>query len=86
MARVSEENWNAAFEAVKSQFELLDLLTQQRKANRSLLLLRFLWFKYHYTVVFGSPECLLSTTVRRGIFKCQSFTEKLIGIAIDEVR
>ena len=29
-------------------------------------------------VVFGSPECLLSTTVWRGIFKCQSFTEKLI--------
>ena len=33
-----------------------------------------------YIVVFGLPECLLSTTVWRGIFKCQSFTEKLIGV------
>ena len=39
-----------------------------------------------YTVVIGSPECLLLTTVWRGIFKCQSFTEKLIGVAIDEAR
>ena len=34
MARV-EENWNAAFEAVKSQFEVPDLLPEQRKAIRS---------------------------------------------------
>ena len=30
-----EENWNAAFEAVKSQFEVPDLLPEQRKAIRS---------------------------------------------------
>ena len=34
MARV-EENWNAAFEAVKSQFEVPDLLPEQQKAIRS---------------------------------------------------
>ena len=38
----------------------------------------------NYLVVFGSPECLLSTAVWRGIFKCQSFTEMLLGVAIDE--
>ena len=38
----------------------------------------------NYIVVFGSLECLLSTTVWRGIFKCHSFMEKLIGVAIDE--
>ena len=37
-----------------------------------------------YLVVFGSPECLLSTDVWRGIFKYQNFTEMLIGVAIDE--
>ena len=37
MARVSEENWNAAFEAVKSQFDVPDLLTEQQKAIRSFL-------------------------------------------------
>ena len=34
MARF-EENWNAAFEAVKSQFEVPDLLPEQRKTIRS---------------------------------------------------
>ena len=156
MARVSEENWNAAFEAVKSQFEVPDLLTEQQKAIRSffqgknvfvnlrtgfgkslifqclpivadivhnkprgssiIVVISPLWslmedqVRYltslgipaiaikndedpdiiqqvlngDYIVVFGSPECLLSTTVWRGIFKCQSFMEKLIGVAIDE--
>ena len=30
-----EDNWNASFEAVKSQFEVPDLLPEQRKAIRS---------------------------------------------------
>ena len=34
MAHV-KENWNAAFEAVKSQFEVPDLHPEQRKAIRS---------------------------------------------------
>ena len=34
MARV-EENWDAAFEAVKSQFEVPDLHPERRKAIRS---------------------------------------------------
>ena len=34
MARV-EENWNAAFEAVKAQFEVPDLHPEQRKEIRS---------------------------------------------------
>ena len=38
----------------------------------------------NFIVVFGSPECLLSTHTWRGIFKCQGFTEMLIGVAIDE--
>ena len=37
-----------------------------------------------YIVVFGLLECLLSATVWRGIFKCESFTEKFIGVAINE--
>ena len=37
-----------------------------------------------FLVVFGSAECLLSTAVWRGIFTSESFTEKLIGVAIDE--
>lgn len=38
----------------------------------------------NFIVVFGSPECLLSTHTWRRIFKCQGFTEMLIGVAIDE--
>jgi len=38
----------------------------------------------NFLVVFSSPECLLSTAVWRGIFKCENFTEKLIGVAIDK--
>ena len=37
-----------------------------------------------YIVVFGSPECLLSTTIWRGIFTCETFREMLIGVSIDE--
>ena len=37
-----------------------------------------------YIVIYGSPECLLSMSVWRSIFQCQSFTEMLIGVAIDE--
>ena len=152
MARV-EENWNAAFEAVKSQFEVLDLLPEHRKAIRSyfqgkkvfvnlptgfgkslifqcllivvdivhkkprgssivvILSLRSLMeYQVRYLtglripaiaitndediiqqvlngdfiVVFGLLECLLSATVWRGIFKCESFAEKFIGVAINE--
>ena len=148
-----EENWNAAFETVKSQFEVPDLLPEQRKAIRSFfqgknvfvnlptgsgkslifqclpivvdivhkkprgssvnVILRSLmedqvrylmsWgipaiaiandedpnivqqvLNCDYIVVFGSPQGLLSTTVWRGIFKWQSFAEKLIEVAIDE--
>ena len=35
-------------------------------------------------VVFGLPKCLLSTAPWRGIFKSESFSEMLIGVAIDE--
>ena len=45
----------------------------------------------NFLVVFGSPECLLSTALWRGstalwrgIFKSESFSEMLIGVAIDE--
>ena len=38
----------------------------------------------NYVVVFGSPECMLSTPTWRGIFECESFKEMLIGVAIDE--
>ena len=38
----------------------------------------------NYIVVFGSPECLLSTTTWRGIYNCESFREMLIGVAIDK--
>ena len=37
-----------------------------------------------YTIVFGSPECLLSTGVWLGIYQCESLREKLVGVAIDE--
>ena len=33
----------------------------------------------NFIVVFGSLECLLSTHTWRGICKCQSFTEMLLG-------
>ena len=38
----------------------------------------------NYMLVYGSPECLLSTESWRSIFDCQSFKEMLIGVAIDE--
>ena len=38
----------------------------------------------NFLVVFGLPKCLLSTTPWRGIFKSESFSEMLIGVAIDE--
>ena len=38
----------------------------------------------NYVLVYGSPECLLSTESWRSIFHCQSFKEMLIGVAIDE--
>ena len=38
----------------------------------------------NFLVVFGLPECLLSTAPWRGIFKSESFSEMLIGVAIDE--
>ena len=38
----------------------------------------------NYIIVFGSPECMLSTPTWRGIFNTQSFKELLIGVAIDE--
>ena len=38
----------------------------------------------NYVLVYGSPECLLSTESWRSIFDCQSFKEMLIGVAIDE--
>lgn len=37
------------------------------------------------THVYSSPECLLSSKVRRNIFSNTDFTSKLIGIAVDEV-
>ena len=148
--------WNAAFEAVKSQFEVPDLHPEQRKAIRSffqgnnvfvnlptgfgkslifqcLLIVPDIVLKkprgsiiivvispmpslmedqVRYLTNLGIPAiaitndedadsiqkvlngdymyCLVrrsvccQQTVWRGIFKCQSFTEKLIGVAIDE--
>ena len=38
----------------------------------------------NYIVVYGSPECLLSTATWRSIFSCNTFVEMLIGVAIDE--
>ena len=37
-----------------------------------------------YTIVFGSPECLVSTGVWQGIFQYESFREKLVGVATNE--
>ena len=37
-----------------------------------------------YIIVFGSPECLLSATIWRGIFSCETLRDILIGVAIDE--
>jgi len=37
-----------------------------------------------YVLVFGSPECLLSTATWRGLFSAPNFKEMLIGVAIDE--
>ena len=34
-------------------------------------------------LVYGSPECLLSTESWRSIFDCESFKKMLIGVAID---
>jgi hypothetical protein len=38
----------------------------------------------YYIVVFGSPECLLSTSTWRGLFMSE-LKEMIIGVAIDEV-
>ena len=38
----------------------------------------------NYVLVYGSPECLLSTESWISIFDCQSLKEMLIGVAIDE--
>ena len=38
----------------------------------------------NYIVVFGSPECLLSTETWRGMFSCKEFVEMLVCVAIDE--
>ena len=38
----------------------------------------------NHVLVYGSPECLLSSEPWRSIFDCQSFKEMLIGVAIDE--
>ena len=38
----------------------------------------------NYIVVFGSPECLLSTETWRGVFSSKEFNEMLVGVAIDE--
>lgn len=39
----------------------------------------------NFLVVFGGlPKCLLLTAPWRGIFKSESFSEMLIGVAIDE--
>lgn len=37
-----------------------------------------------FNIVYGSPECLLCTSAWTSIFQCESFTELLIGVAIDE--
>lgn len=37
-----------------------------------------------YIVVFGSPECFLSTSTWRGIFMSETLKEMIIGVAIDE--
>ena len=156
MAAASEEKWKEAFEAVKAQFELTDLLPEQQEAikaffkgknvfvnlptgfGKSLIFqslpivadivsgkprgssvivvispLRSLMedqvqylnsicipaiaitdvedpeiiqqvLNGNFLVVFGSPECLLSTALWRGIFKSENFSEMLIGVAIDE--
>ena len=38
----------------------------------------------NFVLVYGSPECLLSTESCRSIFGCESFKKILIGVAIDE--
>eukprot|EP00794_Sanderia_malayensis_P014543 gene14543-16046_t len=37
-----------------------------------------------YTHIYGSPECLLSTSVWRGLFKCKRMQTCLVGVAVDE--
>ncbi|XP_028410549.1 uncharacterized protein LOC114533246 [Dendronephthya gigantea] len=37
-----------------------------------------------YTVVYGSPECFLSSETWRDIFSDTEFTSKVVGVAIDE--
>lgn len=156
MAAITADQWKLAFEAVKEQFELSDILPEQRESIkaffdgkdvfvnlptgygkslifqslpivadivkskprgssvvvvvsplRSLMEDQVLYLNNmgipaiaitnvedpetiqqvlngNFIVVFGSPECLLSTHTWRGIFKCQGFTEMLIGVAIDK--
>ena len=37
-----------------------------------------------FSIVFGSPECFLSTATWRGVLENPSFKEILVGFAIDE--
>ena len=156
MAAASEEKWKEAFEAVKAQFALTDLLPEQQEAIRAFFKAKNVFVNLptgfgksliflslpivadivsgkprgssvivvisplrslmedqvqylnsicilaiaitdvedpeiiqqvlngNFLVVFGSPECLLSTALWRGIFESESFSEMLIGVAIDE--
>ncbi len=156
MAVYSEAKWKLAFEAVKSQFNLTNLFTQQEESIKELFKGQYIFVNLPtgygkslifqclpfvadvlgskprctsvsvvisplrslmndqvqylnnlcipaiaitneedpeiiqqvlngtYIIVFGSPECLLSTITWRGVFECESFREKLVGVAIDE--
>ncbi|KAK3735908.1 hypothetical protein QZH41_010200 [Actinostola sp. cb2023] len=37
-----------------------------------------------FGLVFGSPECFLSTAIWKGVLNTPSFKEALVGVAIDE--
>ena len=99
MELVSEENWNAAFEAVKTYHRTTksNQIFPPREKRFSKFT-NWVWkvinmsmpsdfrasrVSLHCSVwfagVFAANKC-----VERGIIKCQSFKEKLIGIAIDE--
>ena len=38
----------------------------------------------NFVLVYGFPECLLSTESWRSIFDCESFKKMLIEVALDE--
>ena len=38
----------------------------------------------NFVLVYGCPECLVSTESWRSIFDCESFKKMLIGVVIDE--